>query len=180
MNRVWIEIELREHNQRNQTVDHETIDGYTELSVSTSGLYKGHKRGVDIDFGGQCIDMLREVTKPAKGWTVADLGELADLWEHWHLNGMRAACAHQDRDAGMGSPDCPVSGYRWGHARLVEPLPDDVADKGCRVRCPARWRLARLGGHTAMCLVRMGRPTSRPPNITAPVGPAYWKGRVSE
>jgi hypothetical protein len=62
-------------------------------------------------------------------------------WDRWHLNTMRAGCAHQTvvwEDSRYGvrpslerTPVCPVSGYRYGSAWLVEVLPDTVLVK-CR------------------------------------------------
>lgn len=53
-------------------------------------------------------------------------------WGTWrHLNDMRAGCEHQ-RAMGWKSYDehpsepCPVCGYKYGTAWLVEPLPAEV------------------------------------------------------
>lgn len=78
---------------------------------------------------GQVIDDVRKVSVT-----------LADLWERWHLNDMRAGCEHQEalfrEDAslrptwkneykGMGVP-CPECGYKYGSEWKAETVPEDV------------------------------------------------------
>lgn len=131
--RVWLELELRGWSRSGESVEHQPVTGYTELSVCASGLDKGSKRGIDIDFGGQCDDAVAEVVRPAPGWTVAELAEVVEVWHRWHLNGVKAGCVHL---AGVTDTkvECPVQAadpdieepYRWGHAWLIEPLPSDV------------------------------------------------------
>lgn len=77
---------------------------------------------------------------------------LKRLWDRWHLNDMKAGCAHQEaryRDhpedrptysndyrGATGdrlSPDegsaCPQCGYRYGSAWVYEQLPDDLIEQ---------------------------------------------------
>ena len=78
---------------------------------------------------GQITDEVREI-----------LPRLADLWDRWHLNDMRAGCEHQEaafRDgtavrptwkndyAGMDVP-CTECGYKYGSAWNTETVPNDV------------------------------------------------------
>lgn len=62
------------------------------------------------------------------------------LWAGWHLNNLRAACAHQvvpevpadvsalDRTGWLldNTPPCPLTGYRYGTAWLFAPLDDQA------------------------------------------------------
>lgn len=75
-----------------------------------------------------------------------ELERLLDVWKRWHLNDMRAGCAHQNRllpwacellgigysyDNLMKIPDfqrCPRCGYNYGSAWLYEPLPEEVVN----------------------------------------------------
>lgn len=78
---------------------------------------------------GQVIDDVRKVSVT-----------LADLWERWHLNDMKAGCEHQEawfRESpslrpswkneykGMDVP-CPECGYKYGTEWKTEPVPEDV------------------------------------------------------
>jgi len=64
--------------------------------------------------GGQNRDDLAAVLVPADGWTMEAIAGLRNVWERWHLNGMRAGCAHQ-RAAGWADrpidPAKPTNAY---------------------------------------------------------------------
>jgi hypothetical protein len=140
--RVYVRVEFRHHTfeTEHETIDHAPIDAVTELSIS--GHRKRYRTNVE-DGGGQNRDDLRAVTRPAPGWTLEELSELADLWQRWHLNAMKAACAHQmaaevpegtpwDQRTGYvlaNTPACPETGYRYGHAWLVEQIPPAVVNQ---------------------------------------------------
>lgn len=152
-----VRVEVRTHAGTSETVDHGQTTDPTEVSF-VGELWK---RGTDPKrhepLGcGQNLGDLRAIVTPAPGWTLEEVTELAEQWERWHLNTMRAACAHMDtallarEDDGYGgtrisSRDprnaCPVTGYMWGHAWLTEELPADVLD---RVRHLMRDRSAAL------------------------------------
>lgn len=93
-------------------------------------------RGTDFNQCGQMADTLRALMmadriRYAAGWDAARLDHLLEVWDRWHLNDMRAGCQHQ-RQMGWTSYDdhpseeCPVCGYRYGTAWLVEELPAKV------------------------------------------------------
>lgn len=131
---------------------HEPIPYPDVLSITGEVCDLSKRRNSDafIVGAGQVVDAVREVTKPDGTLTVEDLNRLADLWQAWHLNTMRSACAHMDLsvvpddlpdhlpyfDRKSGNQDrqgwmlanivCPTSGYRYGSAWLAEPVPDDV------------------------------------------------------
>lgn len=162
---VVVTLELRRHAGTWQTVTHETVTDPLELSLTGEVVEYRHREPYA---GGQVVDTLADIVTPAPGWTLEEIAELATVWDRWHLNTMRAACAHMTpadlarEDNGYGGTristtdprnTCPVSGYRYGHAWLTELLPDDVAE---RVRYLMRDRsrdLYRARGYDAA-----GRP----------------------
>jgi hypothetical protein len=109
--RVWLKIELREHQREGTTVDHTPVSEFLELSVFGLAISKGRR---NVDTAGQCVEMAAEIDRPAKGWTTAELRELRDLWQRWHLNGMQAHCAHMTVNPGGYDVNkdlqCPQSG----------------------------------------------------------------------
>lgn len=79
--------------------------------------------------GGQIAVDLADVVATAP-FTAADVARLAEVWKLWHLNDMRAGCAHQRRSGRryeIGEA-CPVCDYRYGSAWLHEDVPADVID----------------------------------------------------
>lgn len=69
---------------------------------------------------------------------------LVELWDRWHLNGMRAGCEHQ-RARGWTwethpSAACPECGYRFGSAWLFEELPGDFVAQCDRAAVSSRVR----------------------------------------
>ena len=120
--RVWIEIEIRESDRLAQTTEHETVESYRELAITGAVAGKG-RRNAD-QWGQVRATAAGAMAKPAKGLTEDDVAQLVTVWKRWHLNGMQAGCAHQGR--GMDTDPCPETGYRYGHAWLVEELPADV------------------------------------------------------
>jgi hypothetical protein len=56
-------------------------------------------------------------------------GPVRDLWQRWHLNGMRSHCDHQNRAIAWDVvAPCEATGYRAGTAWLFETVPADVLD----------------------------------------------------
>jgi hypothetical protein len=49
-----------------------------------------------------------------EGWDAGKVAKLRDIWEKWHLNDMRAACAHQRKD-GWGEEKVEVVTYKLTH-----------------------------------------------------------------
>lgn len=121
-----------------QTIDHQEIADPETLSL-TSAVFKG-KKNISRNHitSGATLAHLGRIAKPAPGYTLAEARELYRIGKRWHLNTMSAACAHMDmkapevagiKDSGklldMGIT-CPETGYKWGTAWLVEPLPADI------------------------------------------------------
>lgn len=119
---LHIEIQIRER------------DGKPE-ELSITGTYDGG--------GGQIRESLGELSpdRLAPGWTAAKLDDLRSIWDHWHLNGMRAGCSHQ---VALG----------WGHGKTIALAPDDLTEaqretiagkaqaKAARER--GKWKAGRL------------------------------------
>lgn len=148
--RMEVDFGLRHHTGREwTTIEHETITDYWEFSAS-GGLWRSGSE----DTFGQILHHLSDLDpdRLAPGWTkVTDVRSLRTIWERWHLNGMKAACAHMTSDVLVYEPDgyggqriscsgtvCPETGYTYGKAWLVEPLPDDVITEVRRLLALAR------------------------------------------
>jgi hypothetical protein len=152
---VIVEVRITTDEQDYTTVTHERVTGSLRLSVTgevINAWHDRHGRGRDDNaivscgqVGGYADDpgrsALNSITTPAPGWTLAEIAELEAIWARWHLNDMRAACAHMDPATLAREPNgyggdristtdpantCPESGYRYGHAWLYEPIPADV------------------------------------------------------
>jgi len=83
---VYIRAELRTEN---------TAESMIELSICGHTQYR---RNCDFNMAGQIQDELRASINRIKfsaGWNKHKLIELLDIWDRWHLNGMRAGCEHQ-------------------------------------------------------------------------------------
>lgn len=140
--RVTINVELQPmHYRTGQTVDHlPVLPIITRLSIS--GTETEGRREVS---GGQITEALRRVNHPNE-LRLDECAELADLWDRWHLNDMRAACIHQAAEAKalyvelpgysneavrwerLRELPCP-EGYKYGDAWLVEYLPPEVEQR---------------------------------------------------
>lgn len=102
----------------------------TDGELSICGVEGPLPSGNCLGGCGQIVMSLKpRDIKPAPAWDYAKIREFLKLWDQWHLNHMRAGCAHQ-RERGereVGKP-CEVCGYRYGSAWLKEPLPQHVVD----------------------------------------------------
>lgn len=138
---VYVNVELRRQEGAWQTIEHEEIATPLTLSIMGHTFDKGSNRW-DCDSAGQIVDTLTRMNpaKLADGWTSEDVAALHALWQRWHLNTMRAACAHQEivyEDDGQQpsldkTPPCPITGYKYGHAWLTDPLPEEAAEQARR------------------------------------------------
>ena len=135
---VYVEIKISEQLGTNETVTHGVISKYTRVSIRGHYFEPGSRRK-DYAGVGQIVDTAAAVSQPAPGLGVTDIGRLVDVWRSWHLNDLRAGCAHQTEifyeDSPYGrrvdlkaTPACPETGYRYGSAWLVEEVPADVVE----------------------------------------------------
>lgn len=131
---VVVEVTLSVQAGEHVTTEHGTIVDPMRLSV-TASQYAPYDRKDDPSRSGQARESLGEVTEPAPGWTLAEIAELGEIWERWHLNDMRAACDHMSPDAhalwNRGTvEECTAgSGYTYGRAWLTEEIPADVVER---------------------------------------------------
>ncbi|HET6914930.1 MAG TPA: hypothetical protein VFH56_02455 [Acidimicrobiales bacterium] len=128
-------VELRERHEgcAYQTITHGTTTDPVQVSFTGEFFERRNMRRDDFTSAGQNLEDLDLITKPAPGFTLNEIHELGALWRRWHLNDMRAECAH------MELPDdpsydarkdivCPETGYKYGSAWLAEDVPADVLD----------------------------------------------------
>jgi hypothetical protein len=131
--RVYVDVKLTEHDGEHVTTDHGTVTGIRRLSIMGEVIESGRREPHSC---GQIRGELDRITECAAGWNVGMVRRLGELWDTWHLNDLQAACDHQTvvyEDSSYGrrpslteTRACPVSGYRYGSAWLVKPLPADV------------------------------------------------------
>lgn len=132
--RVTVEFELESLTKPVETTEHETV--YVGRRFSATGaVYAPGDR--EPHAAGQCLDVLLNVCDPAPGIAVADIFSLHAIWQRWHLNDMRPACAHMPRAEWLkrdanGQVSCTENvcwagtGYRYGTSWLYEPIPSHV------------------------------------------------------
>jgi hypothetical protein len=117
-----VDMQLRWVDRPAMTIEHWQVDGHWQFSAS--GTMWKRVDSDDCFEGGQIIGRARQLKTPAAL-------RLARLWDRWHLNDMRAGCAHQtpvgdDTSSQLANtPPCPQTGYRWGSAWLTEEIPAD-------------------------------------------------------
>jgi hypothetical protein len=126
---VFLDIRMYHRDREAMTINHEPTGRYQALSISATVWATRTRRG-DCHSAGQCINDVAAVEEANGALTGAELSELVKVWRRWHLNDMRQGCVHQTRptdpDAWRSVPPCPVDGYRYGYAWLVEPLPAET------------------------------------------------------
>ena len=126
-------------------------DGRGQLSISS---VDGPKRNGDCTGGcGQYMNPLtNEDRPPLTGWNRDTMRQLAEVWNRWHLNNMRAGCEHQranwgdvtarvetekgprprcqtyptEHPDGVLTKPCEVCGYKYGSEWLYEEVPVNV------------------------------------------------------
>jgi hypothetical protein len=131
--KVYVHLQLAEHSEVKQSIEHEPVSCYVQLSITGHTRLPG-RRGWES--GGQIVDTVVELAHEgelAQGLTPELLLHLVTVWRAWHLNGLRAGCLHQHvayeysssgakQLSTTNTETCPLSGYRYGSAWLVRPL----------------------------------------------------------
>jgi hypothetical protein len=141
---VTVDIRMEHRADETETTEHNMTTDFLDFAITTA-VWRPDRR--DWTSGGATVAPLREVIANGRyeqGWNAGRVAALAEL-ERWHLNAMKAGCAHQTvvwEDSRYGrrpslelTPVCqvrtpyrPVNGYRYGHAWLVELLPKGFLD----------------------------------------------------
>lgn len=119
--------------------------------LSITGVIGPKSNGDCRGSAGQITNSLREIIVFAAGWDRESVTKLAEIWDRWHLNDMRAGSpaqrawldenfeGHRDyvavsaalAEAGLNpDPSFEYNGapYKYGHAWLSEEVPADVLD----------------------------------------------------
>jgi hypothetical protein len=122
---VSIRMEWLTRQDWYDTVDHRQVSRPLDFAITTGVWNTGL---TDIESGGATVQPLYELKSYTNGFTEGDALWLAALGT-WHLNAMRAGCVHQAAYAGLDSPACPETGYRYGSKWLVRELPDGLLEE---------------------------------------------------
>mgnify|MGYP003419988187 CR=1 FL=1 len=85
--------------------------------LSITGVVGPRKNGDAYGSCGQCVDDIRALNP-----------ELADVWERWHLNDMRAGCEHQRAD-------------KWDERPIDPSKPTNVYGRHCGPNGPETWNM---------------------------------------
>lgn len=127
---VKIDVRFYVRDGEMQTVEHEQVTSALGFACSATS-WPNYGRARDCDQAGQCVYLVLEVEKFCDGWDCRRAERLEALWRRWHLNDMKAGCAHMrlPKDTSYDARKdivCPETGYKYGRSWLVEPLPADV------------------------------------------------------
>lgn len=91
---------------------------------------------IDIDFDGKRLSITGDIANknktqtyacgqismslkpedinPADDWDTLKIARLLNIWNRWHLNGMRAGCEHQERNWNKNK-ELQIPKYTWTH-----------------------------------------------------------------
>jgi hypothetical protein len=92
---------------------------YRDGKLSISGVEGPKANGDARGGGGQIVMSGFDIEQYAPGWDRESVAKLADIWNAWHLNDMRAGCEHQ-RAEHWGEEDIEVVTYRLTSEALRE------------------------------------------------------------
>ena len=127
--KYYVSFDIQDISKPTETILHDTISHFQRVSLSGALVSKygslEYNRGI-VSIG-QNSHYLQEITEPAAEYSRASIKRLGELWDRWHLNDMNSHCAHQDSAIKWDQVDpCPITGYKAGHAWLLDPVPAQV------------------------------------------------------
>jgi hypothetical protein len=128
---VSVRMERLDRQEQYETIEHQQVRNPLDFAITTD-VWRPDRRDI-VDMSR--VDALGELITFAPGFSASQARELAGL-KRWHLNAMRAGCAHQPEN---GHP-CPKTGYKYGRAWLVEELPAGFEDRIKRLLPPEEAR----------------------------------------
>lgn len=128
---IVVTIALKTIPGQHKTIRHGSVRDPIRLSISGDYYFRGN-RDNPVSCG-QIPNSLSLITTPAPGWTLEEIEDLRLVWQRWHLNDMRAGCAHMDLpdDTSYDARQhivCAKTNYKYGAEWLVEPMPPGVRD----------------------------------------------------
>jgi hypothetical protein len=77
---------------------------------------------------GQCAEALGDLKEYAAGWDADKAKRMREIWDHWHLNNMRAGCEHQRAS--------------WDQAERIEVVKYGLSTEAYQTRTQAMERAA--------------------------------------
>ena len=129
--KFFLNFSYEQENRETLNIKHERLNNYTKISFSGTLVSKYgsavHDRG--IRSLGQNMKELLRITHPAKGYTLASIKEIYNLWERYHLNDLNSHCEHQDKAVKWDEvAPCHVTGYKAGSNWLVQEITREELD----------------------------------------------------
>jgi hypothetical protein len=123
--KFYLSIEYSQEYRESLNIKHERLTHYTRVSFAGTLISKYgsiiYNRG--FRSGGQNMDELLNITKPAKGYTLESIKEIYRIWNEYHLNDCNSHCEHQDKAVKWDEvAHCPVTGYKAGSNWLVREI----------------------------------------------------------
>lgn len=116
-----VNIRLERCDEERQTVDHKPIESWLDFGI-TSSLWNDSRTRILFPVPG--LVNLKEIAPP---FTAAKLSQLSSL-AAFHHNSLYDYCVHQKSPhgpRGRRPEPCEKTGFKYGDAWLVRPLPVD-------------------------------------------------------
>jgi len=130
--KFYLETEVQQKEEYRTSINHEPLESFTTLSMSGVLISKYGSIARDGNWisCGQNLENLKRVRDFRDSDYRGSVSELVSIWERWHLNDLKAKCAHQNPATSWDECEpCSASGYRAGSAWLVEEIPSEVLNR---------------------------------------------------
>lgn len=158
--------------------------GELSLQAVEGLLHNGDCRGSC----GQASDGLRSAElKPAEGWTKAKARRLADIWEAWHLNHLRACDSAMERDGWHKRASEPMLGYHfglsseaWNERRAAEAAALAALRGGAAFQPSERQAMIAALPLSYVQWTKEGEPVPEPAAHYVPAAPRYGQAIAPE